>query len=175
MAAIAGTLIAPNLVALVMSKGLNKGMSWFSSPFAPILLYAPPTFLGALLSQYLVGPVFEQDILNALLIMQSALAYGIQMAGIGSACLFFLSALPLFIALLINPLITGSAKEISLFTYGFAQVEPLLIGTLMLATVAEVFVPLVSIIFPPGGVVEEPLIPTTSRLAVSEHKHPQTI
>lgn len=148
MAAVAGILIVPNAVALFMSKGLNKGMSWFSNPFAPIVLYAPPTLLGALLSQYLVGPVPEQDVLNILLLLQSGLAYGIQMAGIGSAGLFFLFSLPLFVALLINPLITGSATEISLLTYAFAQVEPLLIGTLMLATVAEVFVPLVSLLLP---------------------------
>lgn len=145
IAAASGALIVPNIVALVMSKGLNKGMSWFSSPFAPIVLYAPPTLLGALASQYLIGPVSEQAIFNVLLLLQSGLAYVIQMAGIGSAGLFFLSGLPLFVALLINPLITGSAKEISLFTYALAQVEPLLIGTLMLATVAEVFVPLVSL------------------------------
>lgn len=142
MAAVFGSIIAPNVVALVMSKGLNKGMSWFSNPFAPIVLYGPPTLLGALLSQYLVGPVLEQEIFNALLVVQSGLAYGIQMAGIGSAGLYFLSSLPLFIALLLNPLIAGSAREISLFTYAIAQVEPLLIGSLLLATVAEVFVPL---------------------------------
>ncbi|KAJ3576559.1 hypothetical protein NP233_g353 [Leucocoprinus birnbaumii] len=142
IAAVSGTIIVPNVVALVMSKVLNKGMSWFSNPFAPIVLYAPPTLLGALLSQYLVGPVLEQDILNAILLVQSGLAYAIQMAGIGSAGLFFLSSLPLSVALLLNPLITGSHTEISLVTYGIAQVEPLLIGSLMLATVAEVFVPL---------------------------------
>jgi len=145
MASTFGTIIVPNLVALVMSKGMNKGMSWFSSPFSPIALYAPPTLLGALMSQYLVGPVFERDILNALLILQSGLAYGIQMAGIGSAGLFFLSSLPLFMALLLNPLITGNVTDISLITYAIAQLVPLLIGSPMLATVSEVFVPLVSL------------------------------
>lgn len=144
MASTFGTVIMPNLVALIMSKGLNKGMSWFSNPFSPIALYAPPALLGALLSQYLVGPVFERDILNALLVLQSGLAYGIQMAGIGSAGLFFLSGLPFFIALSLNRLITGNATNISLITYAIAQLEPLLIGSPMLTTVSEVFVPLVS-------------------------------
>jgi len=144
MASTFGTATMPNLVALIMSKGLNKGMSWFSNPFSPIVLYAPPALLGALLSQYLVGPVSEQDILNALLVLQSGLAYGIQMAGIGSAGLFFLSGLPFFIALLLNRLITGNTTDISLITYAIAQLEPLLIGSLMLAIVSEVFVPLVS-------------------------------
>lgn len=147
LAAVAGTIIVPNVVALVMSKGLNKGMSWFSSPFAPLFLYAPPTLLGALLSQYLIGPTSEQNILNGLMLLQSGLAYGVQMAGIGSACLFSFSAFPLLVSLLVNPLITGSTADISLFTYALAQVEPLLIGVLVLATICEVFVPLVRLIF----------------------------
>lgn len=142
MAAVAGTVIMPNVVALAMSKGLNKGMSWFTSPFAPLVLYGPPTLLGALLSQYLVGPTSEQSIFKSLLLVQSAMAYGVQMAGVGSACLFFFSAFPIFFSLLINVMITGSTADISLFTYGLAQVEPLLIGALVLATICEVFVPL---------------------------------
>jgi hypothetical protein len=173
-AAVAGTVVVPNVVALVMSKVLNKAMSWFSSPFASIILYAPPTLLGALISQYLIGPVPERDIFNALLVMQSAMAYAIQMAGIGSAGLFFLSGLPIFFALLANPLITGSAREISLFTYALAQVEPLLIGSLMLATVAEVFVPLVSLISV-CRLVTRSVISMTFRLAVSELKRPRII
>jgi len=172
MASTFGTIIVPNLVALVMSKGMNKGMSWFSSPFSPIALYAPPTLLGALMSQYLVGPVFERDILNALLILQSGLACGIQMAGIGSAGLFFLSSLPLFMALLLNPLITGNVTDISLITYAIAQLVPLLIGSPMLATVSEVFVPLVSLA---GVLPQGPLKSMAFRLVESGHKPLQTI
>ncbi|EKM81542.1 hypothetical protein AGABI1DRAFT_69822 [Agaricus bisporus var. burnettii JB137-S8] len=137
-----GTIIVPNMVAFIMNKLLNKGMSWFSSPFAPVVLYGPPSILGVLLSQYLIGPISEQAIFNAMLLLQSTLALAIQMAGIGSASVFFLSGLPMLVALLINPLITGSTKTISLVAYALVQVEPLLVGTLILATVAEVFVPL---------------------------------
>lgn len=175
LAAVAGTVIMPNVVALVMSKGLNKGMSWFTSPFAPLFLYAPPTLLGALLSQYLVGPTSEQSILNSLMLLQSALGYGVQMAGIGSACLFSFSAFPTFVSLLMNLLITGSAADISLFTYGMAQIEPLLVGALVLATICEVFVPLVRLIFQGFGLYTLRLSPYASRLAVSEPKRLRTI
>jgi hypothetical protein len=138
-----GTIVIPNVVAFIMNKLLNKGMSWFSSPFAPLVLYGPPSILGVLVSQYLIGPVSEQAIFNAMLLLQSGLALAIQMAGVGSASVFFLSGLPMLVALFINRLITGSTKTISLVAYALAQVEPLMVGTLILATVAEVFVPLV--------------------------------
>ncbi|TFK34083.1 hypothetical protein BDQ12DRAFT_690347, partial [Crucibulum laeve] len=137
-----GTVIVPNLVALVMRLVLGKGMSWFSSPFLPMALYAPPALLGVLLSQYFFGPVREQTALNALLLMQSGIAFGMQMLNVGSAALFFISALPLFFVLLINPLLSGSSKEISLATYALAQVFPLLTGTLVMLPIVEVFVPL---------------------------------
>src|SRR6266571_1115778 len=41
-----GTLLVPNVVAFLMKTVLNKGMSWFTSPLAPIALYAPPALLG---------------------------------------------------------------------------------------------------------------------------------
>lgn len=45
-AGILGAVVVPNIVALVMREVLNKSMSWFSSPFAPIVLYGPPAILG---------------------------------------------------------------------------------------------------------------------------------
>jgi hypothetical protein len=168
-----GTILVPNVVAFIMNKLLNKGMSWFSSPFAPLVLYGPPSILGVLISQYLIGPVSEQAIFNAMLLLQSGLALAIQMAGVGSASVFFLSGLPMLVALLINPLITGSAKTISLVAYALAQVEPLLVGTLILATVAEVFVPLVRFCHAYGSCTFLTLL--TFRLAVSERRHLRTI
>lgn len=41
-----GTLLVPNVVAFLMKTVLNKGMSWFKNPLAPIALYAPPALLG---------------------------------------------------------------------------------------------------------------------------------
>jgi hypothetical protein len=44
--AIVSSVLAPNLVALLMRYGLKKGLSWFSSPFAPVALYGPAALLG---------------------------------------------------------------------------------------------------------------------------------
>jgi hypothetical protein len=45
-AGVAGTLLLPNIVAVVMRSVLNKGMSWFKDPLAPIGLYGPAALLG---------------------------------------------------------------------------------------------------------------------------------
>ena len=44
-----GALLVPNLVAVVMRHVLNKGMSWFTSPLAPLGLYGPATVLGTMI------------------------------------------------------------------------------------------------------------------------------
>ena len=41
-----GALSIPNLVAVVMRHVLNKGMSWFTNPLAPLGLYGPAAVLG---------------------------------------------------------------------------------------------------------------------------------
>lgn len=46
-AGMAGTMIAPNLIALIMREVLNKGMSWFKNELAPIGLYGPAALLGS--------------------------------------------------------------------------------------------------------------------------------
>ena len=45
-AGVAGTMLLPNVVAVVMRSVLNKGMSWFKNPLAPIGLYGPAALLG---------------------------------------------------------------------------------------------------------------------------------
>ena len=65
------------------------------------------------------------------------------MAGIGSASIFFLCALALFVALIINTLLVGNMKNISLWTYAIGQAMPLLTGSMLIVGVVEVFVPLV--------------------------------
>jgi len=155
-----GTLLVPNVVALVMRHVLNKGMSWFSSPLSPLGLYGPAAvlgmvfylsierlfyimFLGALISQYLVGQVHEQSVFTALLLVQAFVAVAVQVAGIGSAAIFFICALPLFVALIINSLLMGNTKNLSLWTYAIGQILPLLSGSMLIVGVVEVFVPLV--------------------------------
>ena len=72
-----------------------------------------------------------------------------QLAGIGSAAIFFLSALPLFVALIINSLLVGNTKIISLWTYAIGQAMPLLTGSMLFVGVVEVFVPLVCRFYSP--------------------------
>jgi hypothetical protein len=43
---VAGTFIAPNVVAVLMRNVLHKNLSWFSDPLAPLLLYGPACLLG---------------------------------------------------------------------------------------------------------------------------------
>ncbi|KIJ96005.1 hypothetical protein K443DRAFT_134254 [Laccaria amethystina LaAM-08-1] len=132
-----GTMLVPNIVALVMRFVLKKGLSWFSNPFAPMALYGPAALLGELL-----GHLHEKTVFTSLLLMQSGLAILVQLLKVGSAAMFFLSALPLFVVLLINPLFSGNTKTISLATYFLGQICPLLTGSLLTIPTIEVFVPL---------------------------------
>jgi hypothetical protein len=162
IAGMVGTLLVPNTVAFIMRHILNRGMSWFKDPMAPIGLYGPAALLGkivpfamikhnhlihppgVMISQYLVGEVHEQSVFTALLLIESFLAIAIQLVNIGSAAIFFLAALPLFVALALNPLFVGSNSRMSLWTYGLGSILPSLTGTLLLLGVVEVFVPLVN-------------------------------
>lgn len=86
----------------------------------------------------------EQSVFTALLLLQASLAVGIQFAGVGSAALFFLTALPMFGALVVNGLVAkNGSKYLSLVTYALGQVLPLLTGSLLLIGTLDVFVPLV--------------------------------
>ncbi|KDR80962.1 hypothetical protein GALMADRAFT_1358006, partial [Galerina marginata CBS 339.88] len=134
-AGVLGTLAVPNVVAAVMRHVLNKGMSWFKSPLAPLGLFGPAALLGR-------TSAFLQSVFTALLLLQSTLALGVQLAGVGSAAIFFLTALPLFAVLALNPLFAGSNRRISLWTYGLGQFLPALSGTMLLLGVVDVFVPL---------------------------------
>lgn len=107
------------------------------------LVDVPNTISGALLSQHLLGPMSEHTVFTALILLQSGSAFIIQLLNVGSAAVFFLSALPIFIAVLLNPLFSGNANEIALVTYALGQVFPLFGGVLLLLPVVEVFVPLV--------------------------------
>ncbi|KAH9479296.1 Putative endoplasmic reticulum metallopeptidase 1 [Psilocybe cubensis] len=137
-----GTIAVPNAVAIIMKFALKKSMSWFKSPFAPIGLYGPPALLGAMASQYLIGEVHEQSVFTAMLLIQAFFAIALQMVNIGSAAMFFLIALPFFVALLLNLVFVGSNKRISLWTYAIGQLLPALTGSLLMFGVVEVFVPL---------------------------------
>lgn len=46
LAGILGSLLMPNIVALLMRHVLGKSMSWFSSQYSAIALYGPASLLG---------------------------------------------------------------------------------------------------------------------------------
>jgi hypothetical protein len=155
---IAGTWLGSNAVATTM-RYMNKSMSWFSREYSALALYGPPALLGtpfldvrvhciphkiagALVSQFLLGSIEEQTMFNSLLFTQSLTAFVIQMLNIGSAAMFYISALPLFLFLVLNRLI-GNNGQLSLWTYAFGQMVPLSTSTILITTVLDVFVPLV--------------------------------
>ena len=102
--------------------------------------------LGGFISQLFVPRVREITVMTALLLVQSFMACSIQFMGIGSSALFFISSLPLFLALSLNSAITRPGREVSMWTYAVGQAIPLTTGAQMMYGVLEVFVPLVSLL-----------------------------
>ncbi|KAJ6577643.1 hypothetical protein B0H19DRAFT_1120767 [Mycena capillaripes] len=144
MGGLFGSLLMPNIVAVVMHRVLGKGMSWFAGAhFSAIGLYAPATLLGGLASQLFVPVTDEKTVFSAILLLQSSAAFGIQLLNVGSAAAFFICAVPIFAALVLNNVALTTRKgEVSLWTYLFGQFFPLLTGTLIMVPTVEVFVPL---------------------------------
>lgn len=98
--------------------------------------------LGALISQLIVPSVRERTIFTSLLLAQSGLAWLIQSIGVGSSALFFLSGLPLYLALVLSYFV-APASEVSLLSYAVGLLVPLTTGSQMAFEVLNVFVPLV--------------------------------
>ncbi|EGN96948.1 hypothetical protein SERLA73DRAFT_57990 [Serpula lacrymans var. lacrymans S7.3] len=141
-AAVLGAIIASNMLALFMQFVLGKGMSWFTNELAPLVLYGPAAFSGEISSCFLFfGRIHEKTVFTSLLLLQSFLAAVLQLAGVGSSAMFFLSGLSVFSALLVNTVISRG-DNISLWTYACGQLIPLLTGTQLTAATLDVFVPL---------------------------------
>ncbi|KAI4524854.1 hypothetical protein K525DRAFT_235287 [Schizophyllum commune Loenen D] len=143
IAAMLGALIGPTLVAFTMRLVLNRGLSWFANEYSPILLYGPAAFLGALLSQKFVpalGADAEHTLFGSVVLLQGVAALGIQLLGVGSGALFFLTGLPLLVGYVVNAVIFG--KYISLLTYAWGAAFTVYTGTLLIMPTLEVFVPL---------------------------------
>lgn len=68
---------------------------------------------GALLSQYLVGEVHEQTLYSSIILIQGFLAVVVQFLGVGSAAMFFLVALPLFVSLVVNSILIKTSNQTS--------------------------------------------------------------
>jgi len=142
IAAPIGALIGANTVAYIMTNVFNKGMSWFSVELSCLVLYLPPALAGALASQLLFGRIREVTIFTSLLLLQSYLAFVVQMVGYGSAAMFYLSALPLGVSLLLNQMFVSDPEEIHLWTYAISLFVPLMNGTQLCVALFDVFVPL---------------------------------
>ncbi|TCD69495.1 hypothetical protein EIP91_007425 [Steccherinum ochraceum] len=136
-----GAVVGANVAAFLMTGVLHRGMSWFAVELSCLLLYGPAAVTGALVSQLLVGRVHEHSMFTSLLLLYSTTACAIQFLGVGSAAVFFLLGLPLFIALALNPFIKAD-EGISLWTYAIGLFVPLNIGSEMIFNTLDVFVPL---------------------------------
>lgn len=144
-----GALFGANAVAYIMTRVLNKGMSWFSVELSCLVLYLPPTLAGALASQLLFGRIREVTIFTSILLIQSYLAFTLQMVGYGSAAMYYLSALPLGVSLLLNQIFVLDPEEIQLWTYATSLFVPLMNGTQLCGALLDVFVPLTGNSFAP--------------------------
>uniref|UniRef100_D8PVI5 Peptide hydrolase n=1 Tax=Schizophyllum commune (strain H4-8 / FGSC 9210) TaxID=578458 RepID=D8PVI5_SCHCM len=143
VSAMLGALIGPTLVAFTMRLVLNRGLSWFANEYSPILLYGPAAFLGALVSQKFVptlGADAEHTLFGSVALLQGVAALGIQLLGVGSGALFFLTGLPLLMGYVANAVVFG--KYISLLTYAWGAAFTVYTGTLLIMPTLEVFVPL---------------------------------
>jgi hypothetical protein len=115
-------------------------------------IYSLP-FSGALLSQCLIKPVPEQAILSSTMLMTSTIALILQLVGISSGAMFALVAAPLLVALGLNAA-SASSGDVKLWAYAIGQVVPLATGAQLMATVLDVFVPLVSTFCPRSSLKE---------------------
>lgn len=97
---------------------------------------------GALASQLFFGKIREYTLFTSLALVQGYLALTLQLIGIGSAAMFYLSAFPLGLALVFNQIVSEVPDEVQLWTYALGQIMPLLTGTQLFCTILDVFVPL---------------------------------
>ena len=78
------------------------------------------------------------------MVLQGFLGALIQLLGIGAGGTLFLSSSPMIPALVLNSFLTNPGDDISLWSYAIGLVTPLVTGTVLLLSVLDVFVPLVS-------------------------------
>ena len=78
------------------------------------------------------------------MVLQGFLGALIQLLGIGAGGTLFLSSSPMIPALVLNSFLTNPGDDISLWSYTIGLVTPLVTGTVLLLSVLDVFVPLVS-------------------------------
>lgn len=59
-----GVLLVPNVVAIVMTK-MDKAMSWYATPLAPVALYGPSGLLGLVHLFFAISDVLMQYVRRA--------------------------------------------------------------------------------------------------------------
>ncbi|EMD39116.1 hypothetical protein CERSUDRAFT_104381 [Gelatoporia subvermispora B] len=137
-----GAVLGANVVAFLMRSVFGKALSWFSVELSCIALYGPAALAGALASQLFVGRVREQTVFKSVFLLQAFLAILLQSLGVGSAAVFFLSALPLSASLIFNAFLNNFEDNVSLLTYVLGQFTPISLGTQIFCGTLDVFVPL---------------------------------
>ncbi|KAF8903001.1 hypothetical protein CPB85DRAFT_1255887 [Mucidula mucida] len=139
-----GALLGANAVALGM-VAIGRGMSWFKNEVGSVILFGPGAIVGALSAPILFSIQTlpsERAVFEGVIMLNLLLAFVVQLAGIGSASLMWLTGLPVLVGLVVNDLVSKDAVGVSLVGYAVGGFIPLVTGTLVLLPTLEVFVPL---------------------------------
>jgi hypothetical protein len=139
-----GAIIGSNALAAIMNA-LGRSHSWFSQPWMPLPLYAPPALVGCLLARIILPDTSEHAVLAGTSFLLVGLGTAMHAAGIGSGLVLILSGAPLFLPLFLSSNSSSSAnviKPISVWTYTFVGLSALVTGTQLVFSALEVFVPL---------------------------------
>ncbi|PWN45424.1 hypothetical protein IE81DRAFT_320179 [Ceraceosorus guamensis] len=155
------SLISANLVALIMTQVLNKGMSWFSHELYPVVLYGPPAVAGSLAVQLASSYFFtgerrasmERATLNGMFAIFALSLMCLNAFGIGSAYLFGLGTFALLFVTALNDFVLVGFGAIELrkvaadqrvhpLTYFLLSIIPSVVGSEGLVSFLDLFVPL---------------------------------
>ncbi len=156
-----GAALGANLVAVIMTRVLGKGMSWYSHEFFPMLLYGPPAIAGVLVVQLLTAklikphkrPYLERASLSGLGIFFNLGLLGLNAFGIGSAYLMMLASITFTVVVTINDFVligVGQIEEklvapdnrVSAYVYPIMALIPGIVGVEGMASFLDLFVPL---------------------------------
>ncbi|CAO1635451.1 unnamed protein product [Sympodiomycopsis kandeliae] len=155
-------IAASNAVALVMTRGLDRSLSWFSHEWLPVPLYAPPAIAAMLSIQLAISkafkkeerPYLERASLNGLLIFFVLILVCMNAFSIGSAYLFGLGAVTILLAICVNDFAIIGWGNIELkqvpvnrrvhwSLYFIMAFVPAIVGTEGLTSFLDLFTPLV--------------------------------
>ncbi|EST09337.1 Peptidase M28 [Kalmanozyma brasiliensis GHG001] len=156
-----GAALSANIVAVIMTKVLGKGMSWYSHEFFPIVLYGPPALAGILTVQLITSklvkphkrPYLERSSLSGLGIFFNLGLLGMNAFGIGSAYLMALASFTFTIVTTLNDFVIigiGAIEEklvapdnrVSAWVYPVMTIIPGTIGVEGMVSFLDLFVPL---------------------------------